>query len=160
MGMSPQATHSADPRDRLRVFAPVRYPDRASGTWHTLGRHQIGAIVASGVDFGSMILCVEVFRLSPVAGTAIGATLGAVTNFGLGRAWVFRLQSGHPAHQALRYLMVSAASAGWNSLGEHLMHDLAHVQYVLARALVALAVSLLWNFPLQRRFVFHEGRAR
>jgi putative flippase GtrA len=105
-----------------------------------------------------MIVCVEQFGLSPVAGTAVGATLGAVTNFSLGRIWIFRRQSGPAKNQAVRYLLVSAASAGWNSLGEHLMHDNAHVQYVLARALVALAVSLFWNFPLQRRFVFREGK--
>jgi putative flippase GtrA len=54
----------------------------------------------------------------------------------------------------VRYALVSAASAGWNSFGEHLVHDLAHVRYVLARALVAFAVGLLWNFPMQRHFVF------
>jgi putative flippase GtrA len=146
---------------RVRAPGGVQGKPRSGvdDTWRTLGRHQLGSVIASTVDFGTMILCVEVFRLSPVAGTAVGATLGACTNFALGRAWVFRRQSGQPAPQALRYALVSAASAGWNSLGEHLMHDLAHVQYVLARAFVALCVSLLWNFPLQRRFVFHEGRA-
>jgi putative flippase GtrA len=114
-------------------------------------------VVASAVDFGTMIACVERLRLSPVAATAIGATLGAVTNFCLGRAWIFRRQSGGAGSQAARYAIVSLASAGWNSLGEHLIHDLARVQYVLARALVALVVSLLWNFPMQRRFVFRES---
>jgi putative flippase GtrA len=150
---------SGEVRGPAASVAPERTRLRPDGTWRTLGRHQLGSALASTVDFGTMILCVEVFRLSPVAGTAIGATLGACTNFALGRAWIFRRQSGQPAPQALRYALVSAASAGWNSLGEHLMHDLAHVQYVLARGFVALCVSLLWNFPLQRRFVFHEERA-
>jgi phosphatidylglycerophosphate synthase/putative flippase GtrA len=160
MPMAPQATSSAELRRHGRGWAAERSSADGAGTWSTLGRHQVGSIIASMVDFGTMILCVEAFRLTPVAGTAIGATLGAVTNFCLGRIWIFRRQSGQAAPQALRYALVSAASAAWNSLGEHLMHDLAHVQYVIARALVALAVSLLWNFPLQRRFVFHEGRAR
>jgi putative flippase GtrA len=107
-----------------------------------------------------MILCVEELALSPVAGTAIGATLGAITNFSLGRAWIFRRKTGHPAAQAARYLLVSAASAGWNALGEHLVHDVAHMQYVLGRALVAIVVSVFWNFPMQRRVVFREGRAK
>jgi putative flippase GtrA len=106
-----------------------------------------------------MIVCVEALALTPVTGTAIGATLGAITNFWLGRAWIFRRKTGHPAAQAARYAFVSAASAGWNALGEHWVHDDAHVQYVLGRALVAVAVSILWNFPMQHRFVFREGRA-
>jgi putative flippase GtrA len=55
--------------------------------------------------------------------------------------------------------VVAGASAGWNALGEHLMHDVVGMEYVLARVLVAIAVSLLWNFPMQRRFVFHDGGA-
>lgn len=129
-----------------------------ASTWRTLGRHQVGAIVATAVDFGAMIATVEWLRLSPVAATALGATLGAISNFALGRAWVFRRHRGNWTDQALRYAFVSGASAGWNTLGEHLLHDLGHLQYVLARTLVALAVSLAWNFPMQRRFVFREGK--
>lgn len=147
--MPSQATGSAEALSR---------PLSATGAWQTLGRHQIGAAIASCVDFGTMILCVEKLSVSPVAATAVGATLGAITNFCLGRMWIFRRKSGHPAGQAARYALASAAGAGWNALGEHLAHDLAHMQYVLARILVAIVVSVFWNFPVQRRFVFREGR--
>jgi putative flippase GtrA len=132
----------------------------ATGLWATLGRHQIGAFAATAVDFGVMIALVECFHASPVVGTAVGATVGALTNFLLGRAWIFPGHAGHWSGQALRYAMVSAASAGLNALGEHLVCDVARLQYVLARVLVSVAVSLLWNFPMQRRFVFREGKAR
>jgi putative flippase GtrA len=127
-----------------------------AGTWRTLGRHQVGAAVATAIDFATMIFCVERLGLSPTAATAIAAALGAITNFTLGRAWIFRRHTGHWAWQATRYAVVSAASAGWNTLGEHLVHDVAHVQYVAARAIVSVLVSLLWNFPMQRRWVFRE----
>lgn len=145
--MLPLVTHSTEPH--------------GSGIWRTLGRHQLGAVLAGGADFVAMILCVEALGWSPVAGTAAGASIGALTNFCLGRAWIFRgLAPDEPAGQAVRYAVVSAASAGWNALGEHFLHDVARVQYVLARALVAVTVSVLWNFPLQRRFVFREARAK
>jgi putative flippase GtrA len=101
-----------------------------------------------------MILCVEAFRITPTLATAVGASIGAATNFTMGRAWIFPRGSAGASSQAVRYAVVSAASAAWNSLGEHLVHDLGHVRYVLARALVGFAVGLLWNFPLQRYFVF------
>jgi putative flippase GtrA len=147
--MPPQATPSAESRAAGHADA-----------WRTLGRHQIGALVGTAIDFGSMIACVEEFGMPPVAGTAIGATFGGVANFVLGRSWIFRHQSGSVPAQAIRYALVSAAGAAWNALGEHLVADRAHVQYVLARAIVAVLVSLFWNFPMQRQFVFHEGRAR
>jgi len=144
--MLPQATRSPDADE--------------AGVWQTLARHQLGAMVAGGLDFGAMILCVESLDASPVAGTVVGEALGALVNFWLGRGWIFHAAPDHPANQALRYAVVSAASGGWNALGEYLLHDVARVQYVVARALVAVAVSLCWNFPVQRRFVFREGRAK
>jgi putative flippase GtrA len=104
-----------------------------------------------------MVLCVEALRLSPVVGTAVGASLGAVTNFTLSRVWIFESPRGKTGWQAVRYAFVSAASAGLNTLGEHWVHDVARVEYVLARALVAVAVSVLWNFPMHRRFVFRDA---
>jgi putative flippase GtrA len=132
---------------------------RGVGLWSTLGRHQAGAVAATVVDFAAMIAVVERLGFSPVAGTVVGASLGAITNFLLGRVWVFPRHSGHWAAQGSRYAVVSAASAGWNALGEHLAHDVAGMQYVLARVVVSIVVSLLWNFPMHRRFVFREGRA-
>ncbi len=116
--------------------------------------------MATLLDFTIMIACVEHLGLPPVLGTAIGAGAGAITNFMLARSWIFRRHSGHWASQAIRYALVSGGGAGWNTLGEHLMHDIERVQYVVARALVSVAVSLLWSFPMQRRFVFREGKAR
>jgi putative flippase GtrA len=157
MRMPLPATPSAEVRDDFAT--PPAAGDPAVGTWRTLGRHQLGAIAATLVDFATMIALVELTGLSPEAATPVGAVLGAVTNFTLGRAWIFRRHTGHWAAQASRYALVSAASAGWNTVGEQLMHGVGHVQYVAARAIVSFVVSLLWNFPMQRAFVFRERRA-
>ena len=153
------ATPSADARAEFTARAAAVASERAAGTWRTLARHQLGAIAATVVDFATMIVLVESAHLSPEAATPVGAVLGAVTNFTLGRAWIFRRHTGHWSAQAWRYALVSAASAGWNTLGEQLVHGMAHVQYVAARAFVSFLVSLLWNFPMQRAFVFRERRA-
>jgi putative flippase GtrA len=121
-----------------------------------LGRHQLGAAACTGIDFTVMIALVQGLDLSPVGATAIGAACGGLSNFALGRSWIFKRPTGSAPSQAFRYALVSAASAGWNALGEHALHDGARFQYVVARVLVALAVSLLWNFPMQRHFVFHD----
>ena len=126
----------------------------ADATLAQLGKHQIGSLVATVVDFGSMVAWVQLVHVSPVGATALGATAGGVTNFLLGRSWIFRAAAVAALPQALRYAVVSAASAGWNSAGEWLVHDRLGVQYLLARAIVAVVVSLAWNYPMQRHFVF------
>ncbi|HEX4447200.1 MAG TPA: GtrA family protein [Polyangiaceae bacterium] len=151
--MPPPATPSAE-APPPEVAAVGR-----SALWRTLGRHQVGATAATLVDFGAMIGCVELLHISPTIATGVGAALGGFTNFLLGRAWVFRQHSGRVHDQAIRYALVSGGGALLNTLGEHLVHDRAHIQYIVARAMVSIAVSLFWNFPMQREFVFREGRA-
>jgi putative flippase GtrA len=161
MVMPPTAPHSAEAVVEVHAAAPAK--DAGAGShgiaWRTLGRHQLGSLIATLVDFGTMIACVELLHLSAVLGTGIGAAMGGVTNFSLGRSWIFKNQSGKIGGQALRYALVSGASACLNALGEHLVSDLGHVPYISARAVVSIFVSLLWNYPMQREFVFHEGRA-
>lgn len=101
-----------------------------------------------------MIALVELTRLSPVLAAAAGALVGALINFALNRHWVFHAERAPLGGQALRYAVVSAASAGWNALGEHLLFKVVGLHYVLARVMVAVAVSLGWNFPMQRGWVF------
>ena len=119
-------------------------------------RHHTGSMVATGVDFAVMIGCVELLSLSPVVGTVAGALCGAVTSFFLGRHWVFHRANSGAAGQLLRYAMVAGTSLGLNAMGEYLLVFRAGLGYVLARTIVAVTVSNLWNYPMHKFFVFKE----
>lgn len=122
-----------------------------------IGRHQLASVVCTGVDFGVMVLAVESVGLRPFLATLLGALCGGITNFHLGRRWIFEAHEDAAGPQAIRYALVSGASAGLNALGEYVAHDVLGVQYVGARAIVAVLVSLFWNFPMQRHFVFRRA---
>ena len=147
-------------RDRPSPPAPTNAPTSREGTGATLARHQLGALVATVTDFAVMTAAVELARWSPAAATALGASAGALTNFTLSRRWVFSARGASVASQAARYAVVSAASLGLNTLGEYALAQRLGVPYLAARALVAVAVSLLWNFPMHRRFVFSATAER
>ncbi len=118
-----------------------------------LSQHQLSSLVATGVDYCVMILCVSVFGLSPVLGTVLGALCGAVTSFTLGRRWVFDARRGDLRGQALRYAMVSAVSLCCNAGAEWLLVRVG-VQYIVARVVASTVVGIGWNFPMHRHFVF------
>jgi putative flippase GtrA len=122
-------------------------------------RHQMGALVATGMDFLAMIAWVESGIAGPVSGAAVGAATGATVNFLLGRQWIFRAY-GSPWGQAVRYVLVALGSLGWNSLGQHLMLSSTRLPYVASRIIVAAAVGLCWNFPLHTHFVFTRRRVK
>ena len=99
--------------------------------------------------------------MSPVWGTAIGATVGAATNFLLARHWTYRRRLGGAVEvQLARYLPVSLTSLALNAAGEHLFANVMHVQYVLGRVITAVIVSNAWNYPMQRFFVFGDRSAK
>jgi len=119
-------------------------------------RHHTASFLGTIADFGTMVACVELLRLSPVVATAIAATVGAVTNFILGRNWTYEGRSGRVQLQFARYVLVAAVSLGLNTGGEHLFANVIRLQYVLARVITAVIVSNAWNYPMQRFFVFGD----
>jgi putative flippase GtrA len=119
-----------------------------------LGKHQLVSVFTTLVDYATMIVLVSGFGLGPVAGTVVGAAVGAITNFALGRWFTYRAQQQPVQGQAIRYAAVALMSLAWNGLGEHLLAVVLGMQYIVARVIVGILVSLVWNFPLQRYFVF------
>ena len=105
-----------------------------------------------------MIAAVEWAGLSPVHATALGAAVGAGTNFLLLRYWAYRRADAAASPQFLRYAVVAVASMALNTGGEHLLVDIVKVQYILARGIVAVVVSNAWNYPMQRFFVFGDRK--
>lgn len=116
--------------------------------------HQAASAAATAVDFLVMILAVSAAGMSPVGGTVLGAFSGAVMNFMLGRHWAFVATDGPLGGQAIRYALVSGTSLALNAAGEYVLAVRLGVGYVLARVAVSFLVSLTWNYPLQRFFVF------
>jgi putative flippase GtrA len=120
----------------------------------SLRRSQVASLVATVVDFTSLIFLVEVGNVWYVAATATGAFAGALVNFILGRHWSFKAEHDGIRGQAVRYTMVSAVSLLLNSLGVYLLTEYAGTHYAISRAITAVTVGVLFNFPLHRRFVF------
>ena len=137
--------------DKVETRAPALSWLAMAGEWI---RHHTGSMIATGVDFVVMIGCVELLHVSPVTGTAAGALCGAIASFFLGRHWVFHRADSGAAGQLFRYALIAGASLGLNATGEYLLVVRAGLGYVLARLIVAVTVSNLWNYPLHKFFVF------
>ncbi len=115
---------------------------------------QVAALIGTAVDFVSLLFFKEVLGLWYVVATALGATLGAVTNFLLGRYWVFSSTESKLHHQAFRYTLVSAGSLLLNTFGVFLITEYVGIHYFYSRVIVAILVAVTYNFILQKNFVF------
>lgn len=120
-----------------------------------VARHQIAAVVATGADFSTMVLLVELLGFSAPLAALCSALAGGGVNFAISRTWAFRHRHGGTfGSQALRYAAVSSCGALLNGALLALVLRVVSVPYPLARAGVAIAVGLLHTYPLHTRFVF------
>ena len=121
----------------------------------TLFRAIVSALISTVVDFGSLSFYVEVLHGFYPVGVALGAFLGAVTNFLINRYWSFEGAHRDPVQgQMWRYLVVSAGSLALNTLGVYAVTEGFGLFYMKSKVVVALAVGLGFNYPLQKYSVY------
>jgi putative flippase GtrA len=85
--------------------------------------------------------------------TFLGCVAGGAVSFRVSRVWTFDARSAGFGPQLLRFALVWATSALFNSAGVPLLLQWWG-SFPVAWALVRSAVYLGWNYPLSRWFVF------
>lgn len=120
----------------------------------TFGKAQISAWIASLVDFVSTIGLTHFANLWYGYSTFSGAMLGGVVNCIINYKWVFHPDAIKKKDVAARYMMVWAGSILLNTFGTLSLTESTGLSYIIVKAAVAIAVAVLWNYQLQRLFVF------
>lgn len=118
-------------------------------------RAEISAGMASIVDFGLAIGLNVSGLLTYGYANLIGVTCGGIANCCINSKFVFRHTGRNARSIALRYLVVWLGSMTLNGGGTNLATYLIGSRYfIIIKAVIACMVALLFNYPLQRRFVF------
>lgn len=115
---------------------------------------QVAAFAGTAVDFIATYFFTEFFGILYWISNAIGATLGAITNFLLGRYWVFDAKDKKIANQAFKYILVSLGSLLLNTGGVYLLTETLAWHYMFSKVIVAVLVAVTYNFILQKNFVY------
>ncbi|MDQ3276715.1 MAG: GtrA family protein [Bacteroidota bacterium] len=115
---------------------------------------QLASFIASSVDYFVTILCVEFLGFWYVAGSSTGTILGGMTNFSMGRQWVFKGGERERHIQLFRYLLVWTGYLLLTTCGVYLLTHFGHFNYLVSKGSVSLFLAIAYNYPLQKRFVF------
>lgn len=113
-------------------------------------------MVCTGLDVLLLIVLVEVAGLVVGAAAFLAAASAAVVNFTLTKFWAMRDPDPFDIAQAARYGLVSLATWTLVAVSVHGLYVLG-LPYLIAKAISAVSVFLLWSYPAQVRFVFPKA---
>jgi putative flippase GtrA len=118
----------------------------------------VSGAVATGIDVGALVLLVEVLGSHVTLAAFLAATLGGVSNFLINKYWAFRDGAPLELRQVTVYSFVSLVTAAFVAVIVHLVAVVMTLPYLLAKAIAAVVVFLVWTYPAQSRLVFpHAG---
>ncbi len=120
----------------------------------TFTKAQTSAIFATACDYAMRLLIDKVVGLNYLLATALGALTGALVNCIVNYNFTFRGNAARKRDVALRYAFTWTGSITLNTLGTAFFHEVLGVKAYLAMLITSLLVALLWNYSLQRSFVY------
>jgi putative flippase GtrA len=114
---------------------------------------QLSSGLATVVDWGLMSSLI-VLGVNYLIAAAAGALAGALTDFSVKKWWVFQVAAGRLKGQAMRYALVSAASAGLNCLLAYGLVSGLGAPEVPGVIGASIVIGFVWNYPMHRLYVF------
>ncbi len=120
----------------------------------TFAKAQAASLTATGVDFAVTIVLKECLHIGYLPASISGTVSGGVVNFLMNRSWVFRAHDGKIHFQAAKYIMVWIGNLLLVSGGMVVLTKYAGLNYIVSKIMVSVLVGVLYNYVLQKKFVF------
>lgn len=86
--------------------------------------------------------------------SVLGNIMGAITHFTLGRGWVFQRASSTLDRHIIRYAIVWCGYVVLTSCVLFVFTDYMQIDAFWSKILTSVLISVGYNYPLQKRFVF------
>lgn len=118
---------------------------------------QTTALMATVADYGLSFFLAEVAGLYYVWATFFGALSGGIINCSVNYSWVFHAQGQSKGWVVLKYLLVWCGSISLNTFGTYVVTEWSGRYFMYSKIFVAVCVAVLWNYQLQRRFVYQRS---
>ncbi len=120
----------------------------------TFVKAQASSLISTLIDFLTTIVCNHFIYLWYVYSNFVGTIAGGVTNFALGRFWVFDAKKKNAPGQAIKYILVWVGSLLLNNGGVFVFVHFLSIDKYVSKVIVSLAVGIGYNYFLQKKFVF------
>lgn len=124
---------------------------------------QVSSGLGGIVDYIIMILCTELLNIHYTISIAIGGIIGAIINFSLNKTWTFQSKTSSYKYssrrQFSRFVIVVINSIALKAAGTYYFTTFYRIDYEISRIITDLIVSIVFNYTLQRHWVFRKERS-
>lgn len=141
----------------------------SKNTFKQLLKSLFSAQLAGLIDFLTAMMLANC-GLYYVASTFCGALTGGIANCGINYKWVFTTKDCSKRNIAIKYLLVWCGSIFLNTYGTYLLTEsvlqtewaarlsglFAINLFLIPKIIVAIFVSIFWNFLLHKNFVYRN----
>ena len=117
-------------------------------------RANSASLISSFCDYMVSILLKELILVPAFFASIIGTMAGGVFNFFINRQWVFKSYNASIYFQSKSYFIIWAGNLLLNAVGLYLLIDVAGFYYITAKVITSVLVAMLYNYPLQKKYVF------
>jgi putative flippase GtrA len=114
----------------------------------------LAGAIGTAVDFATLVLLVELGRVSVPVSAFFAATAGAVVCFVMNKHVAFRDRTPVTLRQVGRFGLVAVAAAFLMACAMRIVAVDLGVPYPAAKVLCAAMIFVAWTYPAQRRLVF------
>jgi putative flippase GtrA len=120
-------------------------------------RSLLTSLLTTALDFGTLVGLTELAGVNYVLATWIGTVVGSLSNFAINKVWAFSAGDLPAIPAVARFAVVQVGASALHTGGVWLLTRFARLPYPVSKLIVAAAVYLAWNFPLNRHFVFRRN---
>ena len=119
-------------------------------------KYCLAGSVAVFVHLAVLVLAVELFSVPPAEATAIGFSIGVLVNYFAQYHWTFSATDSHKTALPA-FVAIALAGLALNSCIFWAAAEFFNLPYV-ASQIVATGLVVLFNFSLNRRYVYTDYR--
>ena len=119
-------------------------------------RYGLVSVIALAVDFGGMVLLVELFSIHYLVAATVSFISGLVVNYLLSRAWVFTERKYESrVKEFIIFTSIGIVGLLLNNSIMWLAVERIGIYYIFSK-IIATILVFFWNFGLRKMLVFKQ----
>jgi len=118
-------------------------------SWATLA-----SSIPTVLDVAALVLLVEFVGFNYLPATMVACLIGTTFSYLIRHAWFYPPGQSPKGREFYQEMFISATNIVWNVMLVYGFTEWLELKYWISRVLAAIAVGVVWNWPLYSRLIF------